>query len=92
MRKIQHLGIGSRILILEQGHPVKNSVLAAFAMDKYSMCRVVQVRFTPETEVFYMLFDRSISIFSVTELGGRLQFQVLDPVGPPCGNESINFT
>ena len=79
--------------MLEQGHPVKkNLFLAAFAMDKYSMYRVVQLRFTPETEVFYMLFDRSISIFSVTELGGRLQFQVLNPVGPPCGNESINFT
>ena len=33
-----------------------------------SLYRVVQLNFTPEIEVFYVLFDRSLSIFSMTSL------------------------
>ena len=40
---------------------------------------------TPEIEVFYMLFDRSLSIFCYISRTayGILQFPVLNPVGPP---------
>ena len=49
--------------------------------------RVVQLNFTPE--VFYMLFDRSLSIFSMASLKhhmdyGILQFPVLNPIVPLC--------
>ena len=30
----------------------------------YSLCRVVQLNLTPEIEVFHMLFDRCLSIFT----------------------------
>ena len=33
-----------------------------------SLYRVVQLNFTPEIKVFYMLIDRSFSIFSMTSL------------------------
>ena len=33
-----------------------------------ALYRVVQLNFTPEIEVFYMLFERSLSIFNMTSL------------------------
>ena len=37
------------------------------------MYRVVQLNFTPEIELFYMLFERSLSIFSMTYLKQHIQ-------------------
>ena len=46
--------------------------------------RVVRLDVTPEIEICYMLFDRSLSIFSRTSLKQHmLQFPVLNPIGPP---------
>ena len=36
--------------------------------------RVVQLSFTPEIEVFYMMFDRSLSIFSMTPLKQHMKY------------------
>ena len=36
--------------------------------------RVVQLNATPETEVFDMLFDRSLSIFSMTFLKQHMEY------------------
>ena len=36
--------------------------------------RVVQLALTPEIEVFYVLFDRSLSIFSTTSLKHRMKY------------------
>ena len=35
--------------------------------------RVVQLNFTPVIEAFYMLFQRSLSIFSMTSLKQHIQ-------------------
>merc|ERR1712037_472201 len=39
-----------------------------------AMYRMVQQNFTPEIEVFYMLFDRSLSIFSMTSLKQHMEY------------------
>ena len=36
--------------------------------------RVVQLNFTPEIEVFYMLLDRSLTIFSTTSLKQHMEY------------------
>ena len=36
--------------------------------------KVVQLNLTPEIEVFYMLFDRSLSIFSITSLKHHMEY------------------
>ena len=38
------------------------------------LSRVVELNFTPEIEVFYMLFDRSLSIFSMTSLKQHIEY------------------
>ena len=49
------------------------------------MCRLVQQNFTPEIKVFFMLFDRSLSIFTMASLKQHiLPFPVLNPVRYPC--------
>ena len=35
---------------------------------------MVQLNFTPEFEVFYMLFDRYLSIFSLTSLKQHMEY------------------
>ena len=47
------------------------------------MYRVVQLNFTPEIELFYMLFQRSLSIFSMTYLKQHIQCSCS---GWPTGN------
>ena len=37
-------------------------------MENKTVYRVVQLNLTPETEVSYVLFDKSLSIFSMTSL------------------------
>ena len=48
---------------------------------------VVQLNFIKDIEVFYMLFDRSLSIFSMTSLKQHIEwilpFPVLNPIWPP---------
>ena len=36
--------------------------------------RVVQLNFTPEIEVVFMLFDRSLPIFSMTSLNQHMEY------------------
>ena len=36
--------------------------------------KVVQLNFTPEIEVFYMLFERDLSIFSMTSLEQHIKY------------------
>ena len=36
--------------------------------------RVVQLNFTPEIEVFYMMFERPLSIFSMTSLKQHIEY------------------
>ena len=36
--------------------------------------RVVQLNFTPEIEVFYMLFERPLSIFSMSALKQHIEY------------------
>ena len=36
--------------------------------------RVVQLNFTPEIEVFYMLLERSLSFFSVTSFKQHMKY------------------
>ena len=53
----------------EQPGDIFNTVL--FNCDKsvvLTLYRVVQLNFSPEIEVFYMLFERSLSLFSMTPL------------------------
>ena len=38
------------------------------------MNEVVQLNFTPEIEVFYILFDRSLSISSMTSLKQHMEY------------------
>ena len=40
----------------------------------YKKYRVVQLSFTPEIEVFYMLFKRSLSIYSMTSLKQHMEY------------------
>ena len=59
-----------RVAVLAVVHVGRQRSVVGTASKKhnYRMYRVVQLNFTPETEVPYMLFDRSLSIFSMTSL------------------------
>ena len=47
---------------------VVDTTSASSSNSRRNSYRVVQLNFTPEIEVFYMLFDRYLSIFSLTSL------------------------
>ena len=53
---------------------------------KLRVYTVVKLNFTPEIEIFHMLFEISLSICSITSLKqyAERSFSVLNPVGPPC--------
>ena len=59
----------SKLEGLRRHGDIFNTVL--FNCDKsvvLTLYRVVQLNFSPEIEVFYMLFERSLSLFSMTPL------------------------
>ena len=58
-------------------------------MGNSGMYMVVQLNLTPEILKYYMVFERSISIFSMTSLKQHrcLPFPELIPIGPPCTSQ-----
>ena len=49
-------------------------LLTNFVLDTPAPYRVVLLNFTPEIEVFYMLFERSLSIFNITYLRHHIEY------------------
>ena len=59
---------------------------------KLRVYTVVKLNFTPEIEIFHMLFEISLSICSITSLKQYAvrSFLVLNPVGPPCTKSAFH--
>ena len=49
-------------------------MVQGWSVIKYHMYRMVQLNFTPEIEVFYRLFERSLSILSITSLKQLMEY------------------